>query len=81
MSYRARANADDLVDPAAAAAAVLRGRRSMTPKAGEATRCAAQFGIDHDDLLSLLHSPRPAHGDLRVLLKRRLVTRGAEGRT
>jgi hypothetical protein len=34
-----------------------------------------QPGIDHDDLLALLDRPRPAHGDIHMLLRRRSVTR------
>jgi len=37
-----------------------------------------QSGIDHDDLLSLLDRPRPAHGDIHMLLRRRLVTRAED---
>jgi hypothetical protein len=39
---------------------------------------AEQPIIDHDDLLALLDRPRPTHGDLQILLKRRSVTRGTD---
>jgi hypothetical protein len=31
--------------------------------------------VDHDDLLALLDCPRPAHGDLNMLLRRRPIPR------
>ena len=51
-------------------AAQLRRRpRGLAPRF---TRAAADRpGIDLDDLVALLDRPRPAHGDIHVLLKRR----------
>jgi hypothetical protein len=59
-----------------AGAVVLRGRAKAPTRSMSATE--RQPTIDHDDLLALLDRPRPAHGDLHMLLKRRSVMRGTE---
>jgi hypothetical protein len=70
------ANSEVVVDQAMtdAGAVVLRGRTKASTRSMSATE--RQPTIDHDDLLALLDRPRPAHGDLHVLLKRRSVMRG-----
>jgi hypothetical protein len=77
-----RANPHCVAEQAAATARALRGRTSTITRTGEASGRIVQPGIDHDDLLSLLDWPRPAHGDLQVLLRRRSDTASeAEGKT
>jgi hypothetical protein len=45
-------------------------RRPLPPRPTW-TPSEEETGVDHDDLLALLDRPRPAHGDLSMLLKRR----------
>jgi hypothetical protein len=61
-----------VAEQTAAIARALRGRTSAITRPGEVSRRRVQAGIDHDDLLSLLDWPRPTHGDLRTLRRRRL---------
>jgi hypothetical protein len=72
------ANSEMVVDQAMtdAGASVLRGR--ATAPTGSMSTTEQQSTVDHDDLLALLDRPRPAHGDLHMLLKRRSVIRGTE---
>jgi hypothetical protein len=42
------------------------------------TATVEQPGIDHDDLLALLDRPRPSHGDIHMLLRRRSITKGED---
>jgi hypothetical protein len=55
---------------------VLRGRTKAPTRSMPAAE--RQHTIDHDDLLALLDRPRPAHGDLHMLLKRRSIMRGTK---
>ena len=69
-------NADGIVDPEG----FDRRKPRLAPRYLR-TANVDQPGIDHDDLLSLLDRPRPAHGDLHMLLNRRTVTRGEDEET
>jgi hypothetical protein len=69
-------NADGIVDPEG----FDRRKPRLAPRFSR-TPNVDQPGIDHDDLLELLDRPRPAHGDIHTLLRRRRsVTRGEADR-
>ena len=53
-------------------------RKPRLPPRFSRTANVDQPGIDHDDLLSLLDRPRPAHGDIHTLLRRRRSVTGGE---
>jgi hypothetical protein len=65
-------NADEFVDRET----VDRRKPRLAPRFSRTAN--EQPSIDHDNLLALLDRPRPAHGDIHMLLRRRSATRGED---